>query len=61
MSKNLLKAGHSLVVFDVVPGPLAEVVEAGRCTRRICGGHRIAIGSDRHDAAGRPAGGGRSA
>ena len=29
MSKNLLKAGHTLVVYDVVPGPLAEVIEAG--------------------------------
>jgi 2-hydroxy-3-oxopropionate reductase len=29
MSKNLLKAGYALTVYDVVPGPLAEVVEAG--------------------------------
>jgi 2-hydroxy-3-oxopropionate reductase len=29
MSKNLLKAGYTLVVYDVVPGPLAEVIEAG--------------------------------
>jgi len=29
MSRNLLKAGHSLVVYDVVPGPLAELTEAG--------------------------------
>jgi 2-hydroxy-3-oxopropionate reductase len=29
MSKNLLKAGHTLVVFDVVPGPLAELEAAG--------------------------------
>ena len=29
MSKNLLKAGYSLVVFDVFPAPLAEVAEAG--------------------------------
>jgi 2-hydroxy-3-oxopropionate reductase len=29
MAKNLLKAGHELVVFDVVPGPVAEVVAAG--------------------------------
>ena len=29
MSRNLLKAGYSLVVYDVVPGPLAELVEAG--------------------------------
>ncbi|MBN2589454.1 MAG: 2-hydroxy-3-oxopropionate reductase [Sedimentisphaerales bacterium] len=29
MAKNLLKAGYSLTVYDVVPGPVAEVVEAG--------------------------------
>ena len=29
MSKNLLKAGHSVVVFDVAPAPVADVVSAG--------------------------------
>ena len=29
MAKNLLKAGHELVVFDVVEAPLKEVVAAG--------------------------------
>jgi 2-hydroxy-3-oxopropionate reductase len=29
MSKNLLKAGHSVVVFDVAPAPVADVVAAG--------------------------------
>jgi 2-hydroxy-3-oxopropionate reductase len=29
MSKNLLKAGHSVVVFDVAAAPLADVVAAG--------------------------------
>ncbi|MDR3230071.1 MAG: NAD(P)-binding domain-containing protein, partial [Synergistaceae bacterium] len=29
MAKNLLKAGKSLVVFDVVKSALAEVVAAG--------------------------------
>ncbi|MFB3819610.1 MAG: 2-hydroxy-3-oxopropionate reductase [Candidatus Methylomirabilales bacterium] len=29
MSKNLLKAGHELVVFDVVPAAVQEVVAAG--------------------------------
>jgi len=29
MAKNLLKAGYKLVVFDVVPAPLKEVVAAG--------------------------------
>ena len=29
MAKNLLKAGHELVVFDVVEAPLKEVVTAG--------------------------------
>jgi 2-hydroxy-3-oxopropionate reductase len=29
MSRNLLKAGHSLVVYDVVAAPVAELVAAG--------------------------------
>ena len=29
MSKNLLKAGHSVVVYDVAPAPVADVVAAG--------------------------------
>ena len=29
MAKNLLKAGHSVVVYDVAPAPVAEVVSAG--------------------------------
>jgi 2-hydroxy-3-oxopropionate reductase len=29
MARNLLKAGYKLVVFDVVPAPLQEVVAAG--------------------------------
>jgi len=29
MSKNLLKAGHSLVVYDIVPGPVEELIAAG--------------------------------
>jgi len=29
MSHNLLKVGHSLVVYDVVPGPIAELEAAG--------------------------------
>lgn len=29
MSKNLLKAGHSVVVFDVASAPVADVVAAG--------------------------------
>ena len=29
MSKNLLKAGHQLVVFDVVPQPMEELAAAG--------------------------------
>jgi 2-hydroxy-3-oxopropionate reductase len=36
MSKNLLKAGHSLVVFDVVPGPVEEVVQAGAARGESC-------------------------
>jgi len=29
MSRNLLKAGHSLVVYDIVPAPVEELVAAG--------------------------------
>ncbi len=29
MSKNLLKAGHSVVVYDVAPAPVGELVAAG--------------------------------
>ena len=29
MSRNLLKAGHSVVVYDVAPAPIAELVTAG--------------------------------
>ncbi len=29
MSRNLLKAGYSLIVYDVVPGPVNEIAEAG--------------------------------
>jgi 2-hydroxy-3-oxopropionate reductase len=29
MCRNLLKAGYSLLVFDIYPGPVAELVEAG--------------------------------
>jgi 2-hydroxy-3-oxopropionate reductase len=29
MSKNLLKAGHSLVVYDIIPAPVEELVAAG--------------------------------
>src|SRR4051794_36107749 len=29
MAKNLRKAGYSLVVYDVMPGPIKELVDAG--------------------------------
>jgi 2-hydroxy-3-oxopropionate reductase len=29
MAKNLLKAGHKLVVYDILEGPVRELVEAG--------------------------------
>jgi 2-hydroxy-3-oxopropionate reductase len=29
MAKNLVKAGYDLVVFDVIPGPIAELVALG--------------------------------
>jgi 2-hydroxy-3-oxopropionate reductase len=36
MSKNLLKAGHSLVVFDVVPAGIAELTAAGAQAGESC-------------------------
>ncbi len=36
MSRNLLKAGYSLVVFDVFPGPVAELAEAGAAQAASC-------------------------
>jgi 2-hydroxy-3-oxopropionate reductase len=36
MSRNLLKAGYSLIVYDVVPGPVNEIAEAG-ATRAASG------------------------
>ncbi len=36
MSRNLLKAGYSLVVYDIVPGPVAEVAEAGAAKAASC-------------------------
>jgi len=36
MSKNLLKAGHSLVVYDVVPAGVADVTAAGAQSGASC-------------------------
>jgi 2-hydroxy-3-oxopropionate reductase len=36
MSRNLLKAGHSLVVYDLVPGSVAEIVAAGATSGKSC-------------------------
>ena len=36
MSRNLLKAGHSLVVYDVVVAPVAELVAAGAARGESC-------------------------
>jgi 2-hydroxy-3-oxopropionate reductase len=36
MSRNLLNAGYALVVYDVVPGPVAELVEAGAARGESC-------------------------
>ena len=36
MSRNLLKAGYSLVVYDIFPGPVAEVAEAGAAKAASC-------------------------
>jgi 2-hydroxy-3-oxopropionate reductase len=36
MARNLLKAGRSLVVFDVVAGPVAELVGSGASPAKSC-------------------------
>ena len=36
MSRNLLKAGHSLVVYDVAAAPVAELVAAGAARGENC-------------------------
>ena len=36
MSRNLLKAGHSLVVYDLAPAPIAELVAAGATAGTSC-------------------------
>ena len=36
MSKNLLKAGHSLVVYDVVPAPVVEITAGGAQAGTSC-------------------------
>ena len=44
MSKNLLKAGYSVVVYDVAPGPVADVVAAGATS--AASGKELAAESD---------------
>lgn len=36
MSRNLLKAGYSLVVYDVFPGPIAELTRTGAASAASC-------------------------
>jgi len=36
MARNLLKAGYSLIVYDLQPGPLAELREAGATAGASC-------------------------
>ena len=36
MSRNLLKAGYSLVVYDIFPGPVAELAAAGAAAGASC-------------------------
>lgn len=36
MSRNLMKAGYSLVVYDIFPGPVAELKEAGAGAGASC-------------------------
>ncbi len=36
MSRNLLKAGYSLMVYDIFPGPVAELAQAGATAGTSC-------------------------
>ena len=36
MSRNLLKAGHELTVYDIVPAAVAEIAGAGAKTAGSC-------------------------
>jgi 2-hydroxy-3-oxopropionate reductase len=36
MARNLLKAGYPLVVFDIIPGPAAELKEVGAMVAASC-------------------------
>jgi 2-hydroxy-3-oxopropionate reductase len=36
MSRNLLKAGHELTVYDIVPAAVAEIAGAGAATAKSC-------------------------
>ena len=51
MSKNLLKAGHSLVVYDIVPELLDARGGGRRGARRVLPRRRGALGDHHHHAA----------
>jgi 2-hydroxy-3-oxopropionate reductase len=36
MSRNLIKAGYSLVVYDISPGPVTELTQAGAALGVSC-------------------------
>ena len=57
MSRNLLKAGHSLVVYDIVPELAGPRGGGRRGTRRILPRCRSTLRDRHHDAAGRTRGG----
>ena len=56
MSRNLLKAGHELTVYDVVPAGVAEIAGAGAKTAGSCREAAAAGGHHHHDAARRTGG-----
>ena len=41
MAKNLLKAGHKLVVYDILDAPVKELVQAGATAEVSYAGFRI--------------------
>jgi 2-hydroxy-3-oxopropionate reductase len=44
MSRNLLKAGYSLIVYDIFPGPVGELAQAGALQAGSCAA--VAAGAD---------------
>ena len=57
MAKNLLKAGHTVTVYDIMPAGMDDVVAAGRGQRRVAEGRGQPDRHHHHDGARRPGSG----